>query len=252
MTHEAAFKTVFRAKKGTKRRSRHLVSVLMCYLRYFDRIPKKWIFSRKLLRVIQVHELESRERVMTEEIHIAGSTALGAFVVDINFIWLCLLSWAYLVLVNILAYKRLQRIHPSRKLQRMNVKRKRNAFLNMWNYFNIAVLWLDISVIAYCYARSGNCVLIYESETSYTNGSAVLIINIAICYVAQIFNFSLHKDEYMKITNFLSTAFHDEVSRLIYRDVATVKWMANCGHWKSNSNGSRDFVSTHTEVFYLF
>lgn len=56
----------------------------------------------------------------------------------------------------------------------------------------------------------------------------------------------------MKITNFLSTAFHDEVSRLIYRDVATVKWMANCGHWKSNSNGSRDFVSTHTEVFYLF
>lgn len=202
--------------------------------------------------MIQVHELESRERVMTEEIHIAGSTALGAFVVDINFIWLCLLSWAYLVLVNILAYKRLQRIHPSRKLQRMNVKRKRNAFLNMWNYFNIAVLWLDISVIAYCYARSGNCVLIYESETSYTNGSAVLIINIAICYVAQIFNFSLHKDEYMKITNFLSTAFHNEVSRLIYRDVATVKWMANCGHWKSNSNGSRDFVSTHTEVFYLF
>lgn len=51
---------------------------------------------------------------MTEEIHIAGSTALGAFVVDINFIWLCLLSWAYLVLVNILAYKRLQRIHPAR------------------------------------------------------------------------------------------------------------------------------------------
>ena len=48
--------------------------------------------------MIQVHELESRERVMREEIHIAGSTALGAFVVDINFIWLCLLSWAYLVL----------------------------------------------------------------------------------------------------------------------------------------------------------
>ena len=59
---------------------------------------------------------------MKEEIHIAGSTALGAFVVDINFIWLCLLSWAYLVLVNILAHKRLQRIHPSRTLQRMNVE----------------------------------------------------------------------------------------------------------------------------------
>ena len=202
--------------------------------------------------MIQVHELESRERVMTEEIHIAGSTTLGTFVKAMNFIWMMFLSWAYPILVNMLANKRLQRIHLSHTLQRMNVKRKKNAFLNMWNYFNIVVLWLDISVIAYCYARSGNCVLIYESETSYTNGSAILIINIAICYVAQIFNFSLHIDEYMKITNFLSTAFHDEVSRLIYRDIATVKWMANCGHWKSDGRGSRDFVSTHTEVFYLF
>ena len=189
---------------------------------------------------------------MTEEIHIAGSTALGAFVVDINFIWLCLLSWAYLVLVNILAHKRLQRIHPSRTLQRMNVKRKRNAFLNMWNYFNIVVLWLDILVIAYCHARSGNCVLIYESETSHTDGLAMLIVNIVICYVAQIYIFNwLYKDKYMNFTNFLSTTFHDEVSRLIYRDVAIVKWMAKCGHWNYNGRSSH-FVSTHTEVFYLF
>ena len=119
---------------------------------------------------------------MTEEIHIAGSTALGRFVINMNFIWIMFLSWAYPILVNMLANKRLQRIHPSHKLQRMNVKRKRNAFLNMWNYFNIVVLWLDILVIAYCHARSGNCVLIYESETSHTDGLAMLIVNIVIYY----------------------------------------------------------------------
>lgn len=189
---------------------------------------------------------------MTEEIHIAGSTALGRFVINMNFIWIMFLSWAYPILVNMLANKRLQRIHPSHKLQRMNVKRKRNAFLNMWNYFNIVVLWLDILVIAYCHARSGNCVLIYESETSHTDGLAMLIVNIVICYVAQIYIFNwLYKDKYMNFTNFLSTTFHDEVSRLIYRDVATVKWMAKCGHWNYHGRSSR-FVSTHTEVFYLF
>ena len=38
MTHEAAFKTVFPAKKSTKRYSKHIVSVSMCYLRHLDGI----------------------------------------------------------------------------------------------------------------------------------------------------------------------------------------------------------------------
>ena len=40
MTHEAAFRTVFRAKKGTKKHSKYLISVSLCYLRYLDVIPK--------------------------------------------------------------------------------------------------------------------------------------------------------------------------------------------------------------------
>ena len=34
------FRTVFQAKKGTKRHSKHLVSVSMYYLRHFIGIPK--------------------------------------------------------------------------------------------------------------------------------------------------------------------------------------------------------------------
>ena len=41
MTHEAAFRTVFPAKKGTKRHTKQLVPVSMCYPRYLDGIPKK-------------------------------------------------------------------------------------------------------------------------------------------------------------------------------------------------------------------
>ena len=41
MTHEAKFRTVFPVKKGTKRRTKHLVSVLMCCLRHLDGIPEK-------------------------------------------------------------------------------------------------------------------------------------------------------------------------------------------------------------------
>ena len=41
MTHEAAIRTVFQAKKGTKMRSKHLIYVSMCYLRHLDGIPKK-------------------------------------------------------------------------------------------------------------------------------------------------------------------------------------------------------------------
>ena len=48
MTHEAAFRTVFPAKKGTKRHSKHLISVSMSYLRHLDGIPKKWLSSRQL------------------------------------------------------------------------------------------------------------------------------------------------------------------------------------------------------------
>ena len=49
MTHKAAFRTVFLAKKGTKRRTKHLVSVLMRCLRNLDGIPKKIPVSRQLL-----------------------------------------------------------------------------------------------------------------------------------------------------------------------------------------------------------
>ena len=48
MTHVFAFRTVFPAKKGTKRRSKHLISVSMCYLWHLDGIPKKRSFSRQL------------------------------------------------------------------------------------------------------------------------------------------------------------------------------------------------------------
>ena len=48
MTHEAAFRTAFPAKKGAKRHTKHLVSVSMCYSRHLDGIPKKWHFSRQL------------------------------------------------------------------------------------------------------------------------------------------------------------------------------------------------------------
>ena len=49
MTHEAAFRRVFPAKKGTKRHSKHIVSVSMRYPRHLDGIPKKWPVSRQLL-----------------------------------------------------------------------------------------------------------------------------------------------------------------------------------------------------------
>ena len=48
MTHEAALRTVFPAKKGAKRHTKHLVSVSMCYSRHLDGIPKKLHFSRQL------------------------------------------------------------------------------------------------------------------------------------------------------------------------------------------------------------
>ena len=48
MSYEDAFKTAFRAKKGTKKHSKNLVSVSVCHLRYSDVIPKKWHFSRQL------------------------------------------------------------------------------------------------------------------------------------------------------------------------------------------------------------
>ena len=48
MTHEAAIRTVFPAKKSTKRHKKHLVSVSTCYPRHLDGIPKKWPSSRRL------------------------------------------------------------------------------------------------------------------------------------------------------------------------------------------------------------
>ena len=48
MTCEAAFTKVFPAKKGTKRHTKHLVSVSMSYPRHLDGIPKKWPVSRRL------------------------------------------------------------------------------------------------------------------------------------------------------------------------------------------------------------
>ena len=48
MTREAAFTKVFPAKKGTKRHTKHLVSVSMSYPRHLDGIPKKWPVSRRL------------------------------------------------------------------------------------------------------------------------------------------------------------------------------------------------------------
>ena len=41
MPHEAEFRTVFPAKKRTKRHTKHLVSVSMCHPRHLDGIPKK-------------------------------------------------------------------------------------------------------------------------------------------------------------------------------------------------------------------
>ena len=40
MTHGAAIRTVLPTKKGTKRHTKHLISVLMRYLRRLDGIPK--------------------------------------------------------------------------------------------------------------------------------------------------------------------------------------------------------------------
>ena len=51
MTHEASFRTVFPAKKGTKRHSRLLVSVSMRYLRHLDDITEKWPCSLQLRRI---------------------------------------------------------------------------------------------------------------------------------------------------------------------------------------------------------
>ena len=48
MTHEAVFRTVFPATIGTKRHSKHLVSISRCYLWHLDGIPKKWPFNRQL------------------------------------------------------------------------------------------------------------------------------------------------------------------------------------------------------------
>ena len=45
MTHEAASRTVFPAKKGTKRHSKHLVSVSMCKPRHLDGIPKECLLA---------------------------------------------------------------------------------------------------------------------------------------------------------------------------------------------------------------
>ena len=47
MTYQAAFRTVLPAKKGTKRHSKHLVSVSMCYLEHLDGIPKKLPYSHQ-------------------------------------------------------------------------------------------------------------------------------------------------------------------------------------------------------------
>ena len=41
MTRKAAFRTVFPARKGTERHTKHLVSVSMCYPRHLDGIPLK-------------------------------------------------------------------------------------------------------------------------------------------------------------------------------------------------------------------
>ena len=48
MTHEVSFRTVFPAKKSTKRHSRLFVSVSMRYLRHLDGIPEKWSCSLQL------------------------------------------------------------------------------------------------------------------------------------------------------------------------------------------------------------
>ena len=48
MTHEAAIRAVFPAKKGAKRHTKHLVSVSMCYPRHLDGISKRWPVSRQL------------------------------------------------------------------------------------------------------------------------------------------------------------------------------------------------------------
>ena len=63
MTHEAAFRTVFPAKKGTKRHSKHLVSVSMRYLSYpssedFSIVsPLKQFFI--MICLLWVHSLRS-------------------------------------------------------------------------------------------------------------------------------------------------------------------------------------------------
>ena len=48
MIYWAALRTVFRAKKWSKKHSKFLISVSLCYLRYLDGIPKKCLFSRQL------------------------------------------------------------------------------------------------------------------------------------------------------------------------------------------------------------
>ena len=48
MNREVATRTVFRAEIGTRRCSKYLLSVSMCYLRHLDSIPRKWLFSRQL------------------------------------------------------------------------------------------------------------------------------------------------------------------------------------------------------------
>ena len=47
MNYQAGFRTVFPAKKGTKRHSKQLAYVSMSYLGHLDGIPKKLPFSRQ-------------------------------------------------------------------------------------------------------------------------------------------------------------------------------------------------------------
>ena len=73
MTHEASFRTVFPAKKDTKRHTKHLVSGSMCYPRHLDGIPKKWPFSCHPLmicfwKVIDLTEGESINLILRQTV----------------------------------------------------------------------------------------------------------------------------------------------------------------------------------------
>lgn len=184
-----------------------------------------------------------------EELQIAGSHALCVFITVIGIFWIAVWWWAFLIILGRFRSK-LKGIDQAQMVKYREEKKKVKTLHNVWSFINFAILWLNISAIIYCYITPEDCVLKFLE----INSRSFFFWVGGWSYVLQLIKnvFSIRQKKYISV---VSTAFHDEIVRLICREKPVIKWLARCYHLEPDPGddtpgGVYDFT-THTKVFIV-